>query len=221
MVRWNLVQGSCVLSWKMISSLLNWFCKVFVLLIKAIGLLYHLASATNFAALLICGVIVFVLSRWFRLKQPKHLPDHLATAIDGYHHQHHDRQCFHEHSNTAMVQWWPIANRAACLDNVENSQSAIEKVSLIVNWLTGRSNVRASRRMGKNRVEFYIRIENWRAEWIEIKRNNTKTHVAHGVFALHFSFRLALANSLAHFLISVAAGNQIRSEIVRACVVYI
>lgn len=112
----------------MISSLLNWIFKVFVLLIKAISLLYHLASATNFAVLLICCVIVFVLSRWFRLKQPI-LPEHLTIAIDGRRHQHDNQQYCCTNTNTAVVQWSPIANRAACLDNVENSQSAIEKVS--------------------------------------------------------------------------------------------
>lgn len=114
-------------SWKMISSLFNLIVKLFVLILKAFGLLYHLASATNFAVLLILGVIVFVLSRCFRLKQPS-LPEHLAHAIygggDGR------RQCFHNTNSSAMeCCWTPIANRAACLDNVENSKSAIEKVS--------------------------------------------------------------------------------------------
>lgn len=109
----------------MISSIFSLIFKVVVLVIKAIGLLYHLASATNFAVLLICSVIIFLLSRFFRLKQPN-VPEHLTVAIDGGHHQYNDKQCFHTNDT---VEWWPIANRAACLDNVENSQSAIEKVS--------------------------------------------------------------------------------------------
>lgn len=112
----------------MISSLFNLIFKLFVLILKAFGLLYHLASATNFGVLLIFSVIIFVLSRCFRLKQPT-VPEYLAHAIGGRH-QHIDRQCFNNiNSNTAECCWIPIANRAACLDNVENSQSAIEKVS--------------------------------------------------------------------------------------------
>lgn len=117
----------------MISSLFNLIFKIFVLVLKAFGLLYHLASATNFGVLLIFSAIVFVLSRCFRLKQPA-VPEHLVHAIDGGgsggRHQHIDRQCFNNtNSNTAECCWAPIANRAACLDNVDNSQSAIEKVS--------------------------------------------------------------------------------------------
>lgn len=112
---------------KMISSLFNLIVKLFVLILKAFGLLYHLASATNFTGLLILGVIVFVLSRWFRLKQPT-LPEHLAHTIHGG--GDGGRQCFSNTNSNAMeCCWTPIANRAACLDNVENSKSAIEKVS--------------------------------------------------------------------------------------------
>lgn len=122
---------------KMISSLFSLIFKVFILIIKAFGLLYHLVSATNFGVLLIFSAIVFVLSRCFRLKQPN-IPEYLAHAINGgggddvgrtNHHQHIDRQCFKTNSNTTECCWTPIANRGACLDNVENSKSAIEKVS--------------------------------------------------------------------------------------------
>lgn len=114
----------------MISSLFNLVVKLFVLILKAFGLLYHLASATNFAVLLIFGVIVFVLSRCFRLKQPA-LPEHLVRAIHGGINANGNGRCFNNTNSNATVEcyWTPIANRAACLDNVENSKSAIEKVS--------------------------------------------------------------------------------------------
>lgn len=99
--------------------------------ISAIGLIYDLASATSLGVLLIVGLVIFVLSRYFRLKQPK-LTQNIVDAIDG--NQHINRQCSTGPRNARcnssdMIEWWPIANRAACLDNLENSRSAIEKVS--------------------------------------------------------------------------------------------
>lgn len=152
----------------MISSLFNLIFKIFLLILKAFGLLYHLASATNFSVLLIFSVFVFVLSRCFRLKQPA-LPEHLAHAIDGgscdggrhANHQHaYGRLCSNTNSNAMECCWTPIANRAACLDNVENSQSAIEKVSqLQINGILisgTRKSERTRDRIVKNRVEFGI-----------------------------------------------------------------
>lgn len=99
---------------------------------RAIRLIYHLASATSLGFLFIFGVVIFVLSRYFRLKQPN-LPQNIIDAIGG--NQHIDRQCSmglqqSRSDSSDMTEWWPIANRAACLDSLENSRSAIEKVSL-------------------------------------------------------------------------------------------
>lgn len=100
-------------------------------MIQAIGLIYHLASVTSLGVLLIIGLVIFVLSRYFRLKQPNLSPN-IFDAIGG--NQHIDRQCstgpqINRCSSNEPIEWWPIANRAACLDNLENSRSAIEKVS--------------------------------------------------------------------------------------------
>lgn len=116
---------------KMISSLLSFIVNVFVFIIKAIGLIYHLASVTSLGVLLIIGLIIFVLSRYFRLKQPN-LSENIVDAIGG--NQHIARQCstgpqINRCSSNEPIEWWPIANRAACLDNLENSRSAIQKVS--------------------------------------------------------------------------------------------
>lgn len=115
----------------MISSLLNFIFKTFVFIIRTIRLFYHLANVTSLGFILFVGIVIFVLSRYFRLKQPK-LPQNLIDAIGG--NQHNDRQCSsgqqnHRSESNDTVEWWPIANRAACLDSLENSRSAIENVS--------------------------------------------------------------------------------------------
>lgn len=117
---------------KMISSVLTLIFKAFVVIIKTIRLVYNLASATSLGFVLIFGIVVFLLSRYFRLKQPI-LPQHLIDAIGGGN-QHNDRQCSTGQHNirgnsSDTIEWLPIANRAACLDNVENSRTAIENVS--------------------------------------------------------------------------------------------
>lgn len=128
--------AACQTNGKMISSLFTSIFKVTLFMIKAIGFVYHLASATNLGFLFICGIGIFLLSRYFRLKQPN-LPKNIANAIDGS--QHIDRKCSAGHqisqidSNDA-IEWCPIANRAACLDHVENSRSAIENVSFNIQY---------------------------------------------------------------------------------------
>lgn len=99
----------------------------------AIKLIYQLVSATSLGFILIFAIIIFVLSRYFRLKQPN-LPKNIIDAIGGKQEFINDRQCSTGQQNIQcesndMTDWWPIANRAACLDSVENSRSAIEKVS--------------------------------------------------------------------------------------------
>lgn len=116
----------------MISSLLSFIFKTFVFIIRAIRFFYHLANVTSLGFILLVGIVIFVLSRYFRLKQPN-LSQNLIDAIGG--NQHIDRQCSTGQQNQRCdsndtIEWWPIANRAACLDSVENSRSAIEKVSL-------------------------------------------------------------------------------------------
>lgn len=115
----------------MISSLLSFLFKTFLFIFRAIRLIYHLASATSLGFIFIFGIVIFALSRYFRLKQPN-LPRNLVDAIGG--NQHIGRQCSTRHqqircNSSDTIEWWPIANRAACLDSVENSRSAIEKVS--------------------------------------------------------------------------------------------
>lgn len=111
--------------------MLNFAFKAFLFVIKVITLVYNLASATSLGFLIIVGAIVFALSRYFRLKQPE-LPQNLIEAIGG--NQFIEKQHTTGHQNNRSecnetVEWLPIANRAACLDSVENSRSAIEKVS--------------------------------------------------------------------------------------------
>lgn len=118
----------------MISSLVTFIFKAFLFIFRAIRLVYHLASATSLGFLFSVGIVIFVLSRYFRLKQPN-LPANLIDAIGG--NQHIDsRQCSTGQqqqpircNSSDTVEWWPIANKAACLDSVENSRTAIEKVS--------------------------------------------------------------------------------------------
>lgn len=115
----------------MISSLLSFLFKVFLFVYRAIRLFYHLASATSLGLILLVGIFVFALSRYFRLKQPN-LPQNIFDAIGS---QHINRQCSTGQQNLRCdsndtFSWWPIANRAACLDSIENSRSAIENVSL-------------------------------------------------------------------------------------------
>lgn len=98
---------------------------------RTITFVYHVASATSLGVVLIVGVIIYALSRYFRLKQPN-LPKNLIDAIGGI--QHIERVCStgqynHRCDSSDPSEWWPIANRAACLDSIENSRSAIEKVS--------------------------------------------------------------------------------------------
>lgn len=117
---------------KMISSALTLIFKAFVFIINTIRLVYHLASATSLGFVFILGIAVFLLSRYFRLKQPI-LTQNLIDAI-GRGNQHTDRQCStgqhnYRDNSSDTIAWLPIANRAACLDNVENSRSAIENVS--------------------------------------------------------------------------------------------
>lgn len=117
----------------MISSLLSFIFKTIWFVFHAIKLIYQLVSATSLGFILIFAIIIFVLSRYFRLKQPN-LPKNIIDAIGGNQQLINDRQCSTGQQNihcesSDINEWWPIANRAACLDSVENSCSAIEKVS--------------------------------------------------------------------------------------------
>lgn len=100
-------------------------------IIRVISFVYHLANTTSLGFILIIAIVICVLSRYFRLKQPN-LPQNLIDAIGS--NQHIDRQCLTGQVNqrchaSDALEWWPIANRAASLDSIENSRSAIEKVS--------------------------------------------------------------------------------------------
>lgn len=78
------------------------------------------------------GVVLFVvlaliaLCRYFRLKQPIDVPKQLIDAICGS-----ESTKVQGHIGDRIIGWWPIANRGACFDGVENSRSAIENVCKI------------------------------------------------------------------------------------------
>lgn len=68
-------------------------------------------------ATIVTVLLIVILTRYFRLRRPpanivNHIFDGESSAPNADH----------------SVDWWPIANRAACLDGLENSKSAIEKV---------------------------------------------------------------------------------------------
>lgn len=100
-------------------------------IIRVISLFYHLANITSLGFVLAIALVIFVLSRYFRLKQPN-LPQHLVDAIGSsqpIERQYLTGQQKNHCDSSDTVEWWPIANRAASLDSIENSRSAIEKVS--------------------------------------------------------------------------------------------
>lgn len=93
--------------------------------IKCIKLFYRLTNATGLSILLVVTAIVIALCRYFRLKQPTEVPQQIIDAFCGG-----NETMQHSCNNDTVepIGWWPIANRGACLDSLENSRSAIEKV---------------------------------------------------------------------------------------------
>lgn len=114
----------------MISSFVHLILRICLFILKAIELFYQIASVTSLRIVFILGILVYILSRYFRLKQPI-LPQNLIDAICG-NQRISNQSSTHEqeHQQCSLNQWWPIANRAGCLDSIENSRSAIEKVGI-------------------------------------------------------------------------------------------
>lgn len=111
----------------MISSILQFIANTFLFIIKVIGLFSQIAGVTSLRVIFILCILIYSLSRYFRLKQPN-LPQNLAAAIAGIRNQLADsnqQQC-----STANNNCGPIANRAGCLDSIENSRSAIKNVRI-------------------------------------------------------------------------------------------
>lgn len=65
--------------------------------------------------------LLLILSRYFKLKRPvkKNVDNILGVEIDGVNY-------------SEAIDYWPIANRGASLDALENSATAIKKVYFVV-----------------------------------------------------------------------------------------
>lgn len=90
-----------------------------VFIIDIVKFCYKITKIGLSWATLVTVLVIIILSRYFRLRRPS---PKIVDAILGS----NDNST--KGDNTA--EWWPIANRAACLDGLENSRSAIEKVIL-------------------------------------------------------------------------------------------
>lgn len=99
---------------------------------------YVWANATSLQIVFAIALLIYVMCRYFRLKQPN-LPGNIEDAIRGCNSNptSHPKDmnnlvsndnCYQSRRDSMAMEWWPIANRAACLDSVENSRTAIEKV---------------------------------------------------------------------------------------------
>lgn len=117
----------------MISSLAHLVVRIFLFAVRAIGIVSQITSLTSLRVVLVLCIIVYSLSRYFRLKQPQ-LPQNVADAIAG------TRSPFEAANGlqytaaptkpVATSSGGPIANRAGCLDSIENSRSAIKNVGI-------------------------------------------------------------------------------------------
>lgn len=123
---------------KMISSLLHFIVRIFWFAVTTIGLISQITSVTSLRVILVLCILVYSLSRYFRLKQPQ-LPQNLADAIAGtripFSAVDRNQQCATATTApptkaVATTNSGPIANRAGCLDSIENSRSAIKNVGI-------------------------------------------------------------------------------------------
>lgn len=111
----------------MIAALLQFIVNICVIIVKTIGFISQIASLTSLRVILLLCIVIYLLSRYFRLKQPN-LPQNLVNAIAGIRNRLMDterQQC------VKISDCGPIANRAGCLDSIENSRSAIQNVSIL------------------------------------------------------------------------------------------
>lgn len=128
---------------KMISSLFYFCWRCLMFMFNILKFFHVWANATSLQIVFAIALLIYVMCRYFRLKQPN-LPGNIEDAIRGCNRNPKDinnhvlNDCQNHRDSTAM-EWWPIANRAACLDSVENSRTAIEKVRNIC-YLNERSN---------------------------------------------------------------------------------
>lgn len=143
----------------MISSLFYfcWRCLMFVF--NILKFFYVWANATSLHVVFAIGLLIYVLSRYFRLKQPN-LPGNIEDAIRGCNSNltshtkdmnNHVSNHYKNHRDSTSMEWWPIANRAACLDSVENSRTAIEKVRNILYSKERSNGIRANGKRNKSK----------------------------------------------------------------------
>lgn len=106
----------------MISSILYSVLTAVIFIVDIIKFCYKLTN-TNCSWFLLLSIFLLVslLLRYFRLKQPPPNTINIIFGDDGTNERNRD-------SGIHSIEWWPIANRAACLDALENSKSGIEKV---------------------------------------------------------------------------------------------
>lgn len=118
----------------MIASLAHLVVRIFLLAVRAIGIVSQITSLTSLRVILVLCIIVYSLSRYFRLKQPQ-LPQNLVDAIAGTRSPFDAANGLQYTAAPTKPVWpplgcGPIANRAGCLDSIENSRSAIKNVGI-------------------------------------------------------------------------------------------
>lgn len=106
----------------MISSILYSVLAAIVFVLDVVKFCYKSTKISCSWLAIVTVLLIVLLTRYFRLKKP---PSAVVDCILG--NAEADTGGNHHDKTTAMG--WPIANRAACLDALENSKSAIEKVS--------------------------------------------------------------------------------------------
>lgn len=125
----------------MISSIFYAMLAVILFVLDVVKFLYKLTKISCSWLTVVTVLLIVVLSRYFRLKKP---PTAIVDCILGSSLMSTDAGAVtavnqYTDEQTTAIEWWPIANRAACLDALENSKSAIEKVrkcTFIYIWAT-------------------------------------------------------------------------------------
>lgn len=104
---------------KMFITLAQFALTVFVFILNGLRILCKLACV-GFPWFLFASMsLVLILSRYFKLKKParKIIEQIVGEKIDGI-----------NINSKESIDYWPIANRGASLDALENSATAIKKV---------------------------------------------------------------------------------------------
>lgn len=108
---------------KMISTILYSVLAAVVFILDVVKFCYKLTKIGCSWLAVVTVLLIVVLTRYFRLKKP---PSAVVDCILG--NAISSSTGAHRHDEMTSIDWWPIANRAACLDALENSKTAIEKV---------------------------------------------------------------------------------------------